>query len=85
MGKYKVLKEFTDTQAKCVRKIGDEIELTEERHAELEKNLQEFGGGYLELIVRVVEDSESAVEKTPEPVKKELLKKETPKKTSKSK
>lgn len=84
MDKYKVLKEFTDAQAKRVRKIGDEIELTEERYSELKENLQVFGGGYLEPI----EESgaaETTVEETPKPENEEPPKKETAKKSTKSK
>ncbi|MEO1768270.1 hypothetical protein [Candidatus Enterococcus ferrettii] len=79
MSKYKVIKEFTDAQAKRVRKIGDEIELTAERFAELEENLQPFGGGYLESSEEVAV-AEPVIEETSEPAKKE-----TAKKTSKPK
>lgn len=84
MSKYKVIKEFTDVQAKRVRKIGDEIELTEERFAELEENLLTFGGGYLESSEEVAV-AEPVIEETSEPAKEEAPKKETAKKTSKSK
>ncbi|WP_270660641.1 hypothetical protein [Enterococcus thailandicus] len=50
MDKYKVLKVFVDVHTKETYKVGQEIDLTEERFDEIEKNLEAFGGGFLEPI-----------------------------------
>lgn len=50
MDKYKVLKVFVDVHTKETYRVNQEIALTKERFEEVEKNLEVFGGGFLELI-----------------------------------
>lgn len=50
MPKFKVLKPFKDLRQNVYVKKDAEIDLTKERAAELEKNLDEFGGGFIEEI-----------------------------------
>lgn len=55
--KYKVLKTFSDQHTAEVYRIGQEIELTEERFDEAVESLEIFGGGYLEAVEKeVIED-----------------------------
>lgn len=50
MAKYKVAKVFIDVHTKETYKVGQEIDLNKERFDEIEKNLEAFGGGFLEQI-----------------------------------
>lgn len=50
MTKYKVAKVFIDVHTKETYKVGQEIDLNKERFDEIEKNLEAFGGGFLEPI-----------------------------------
>lgn len=50
MTRYRVLKVFIDTHSKKSYQIGQEIELSQERFDEAEKNLEPFGGGFLEIV-----------------------------------
>lgn len=48
--KYKVLKTFSDQHTAEIYRIGQEIELTDERFDEAVESLEIFGGGYLEAV-----------------------------------
>ena len=63
MAKYRVLKRFRDTHTKDIHEVNQEIELTEERAAEVEKNLD---SSFLELL-----PEKKAVEVEPEVEPKE--------------
>ncbi|WP_301389960.1 hypothetical protein [Enterococcus entomosocium] len=47
MAKYKVAKVFKDVHTKETYKLNQEVDLTQERFEEIEKNLEAFGGGFL--------------------------------------
>ena len=69
MAKYKVLKVFIDKHSKKGYQIGQEIELSQERFDEAEKNLEPFGGGFLEIVT----DKESDETQLTIPLLKEKL------------
>lgn len=50
MEKIKILKSFTDIKTKQLYRVGQEVEIAEERVKEIEDNLEEFGGGYFEVL-----------------------------------
>ncbi|MBL1225372.1 hypothetical protein [Enterococcus sp. BWR-S5] len=50
MAKYKVLKSFMDIHTKKTYQVGQEVELEKNRFEEVEKNLEAFGGNYLEAV-----------------------------------
>lgn len=50
MKKYKVLKKFRDTEKKETYKVGQEIELEEDRAKEMTSKLKYYGGEFLEEI-----------------------------------
>lgn len=50
MAKYKVAKVFKDVHTKETYRLDQEVDLTKERFEEIEKNLEVFGGGFLEPI-----------------------------------
>ncbi|QSE76320.1 hypothetical protein JW886_07575 [Lactococcus taiwanensis] len=50
MNKCKVLKPFTDIKTKELYRAGQEVDISDERFKEMQKNLEVFGGGYLEMI-----------------------------------
>ncbi|WP_270745035.1 hypothetical protein [Lactococcus petauri] len=50
MKKIKILKAFTDVKTKQVYRVGQEVEIDEERLQEIKDNLEVFGGGYFEIL-----------------------------------
>lgn len=50
MNKCKVLKSFTDVKTKELYRAGQEVDISDERFKEMQKNLEAFGGGYLEIV-----------------------------------
>ncbi|MCI2095547.1 MAG: hypothetical protein LKK07_08360 [Lactococcus lactis] len=50
MEKIKILKAFTDIRTKQLYRVGQEVEVSEERVKEIEDNLEAFGGGYFEVL-----------------------------------
>lgn len=50
MAKYKVAKVFKDVHTKETYRLDQEVDLTKERFEEIEKNLEVFGGRFLEPI-----------------------------------
>ncbi|PLW58944.1 hypothetical protein [Lactococcus lactis] len=50
MEKIKILKAFTDIRTKQLYRVGQEVEVAEERVEEIEDNLETFGGGYFEVL-----------------------------------
>ena len=50
MAKYKVLKPFKDIHTKKSYQVNDRVVFDLARYKEIEKNLEAFGGGYLELV-----------------------------------
>ena len=46
----KVLKDFVDTHTKAMVVASSEVEMTEARYNEATRNLDKFGGGFLQVI-----------------------------------
>lgn len=86
MAKYKVAKVFTDAYTKRTYRVGEVIELTEERVEEMEARLEPFGGAFIKpavekenVEVSEVADNQEMIDDDREP------KEEKPKKTTKKK
>lgn len=50
MANYKILKEFKDIHTKEIYKVDSTIEFTDSRAEEIESNLEQFGGGFIEPV-----------------------------------
>jgi|GEM_PF-5516955 len=84
MAKYKVVKVFTDAYSKKTYRIGEVIELSEERANEIVEKLNAFGGEFIELVKAEIQKEEN-VENTSILNEDQLANEEKPKKNSKKK
>lgn len=58
MIKVKALKIFEDLYTGKVYRVGDILEISRERYEEIEKNLEAYGGNFLQLVEEPTEDGE---------------------------